>query len=98
VFSGLENPVHLAILLLIVLLVFGAKRLPEIGRGIGQGMREFKDSVSGAASEPSAERREALAAPQEAPVAQPAAQAAVATPAAAEQPAPQQEPARADGA
>lgn len=45
--TGLTNPLHLAILFLIVLLVFGAKRLPEIGRSLGSGMREFKDSVSG---------------------------------------------------
>ena len=34
-------------LLLLALLLFGAKRLPEIGRSLGTGMREFKDSVSG---------------------------------------------------
>jgi len=44
---GLENPVHIALVLIVVLLLFGAKRLPEMGRGLGEGMREFKDSVSG---------------------------------------------------
>jgi sec-independent protein translocase protein TatA len=34
-------------LLILALLLFGAKRLPEIGRSLGTGMREFKDSVSG---------------------------------------------------
>lgn len=34
-------------LLLLALLLFGAKRLPEIGRSLGSGMREFKDSVTG---------------------------------------------------
>jgi len=43
---GLTNPMHLAILLAIVLLLFGAKRVPEIGRSLGTGMREFKDSVT----------------------------------------------------
>jgi sec-independent protein translocase protein TatA len=43
---GLTSPSHLAILLLIVLLLFGAKRVPEIGRSLGSGMREFKDSVT----------------------------------------------------
>jgi sec-independent protein translocase protein TatA len=38
---------ELAILLLVALLVFGPKRLPEMGRSLGRGMREFKDSVSG---------------------------------------------------
>jgi sec-independent protein translocase protein TatA len=37
----------LIILLIVALLVFGPKRLPEIGRSLGRGMREFKDSVSG---------------------------------------------------
>ena len=44
---GLDNPVHILILLIVVLLVFGAKRLPEIGRSLGEGMRGFKDSLSG---------------------------------------------------
>jgi len=43
---GLTNPMHLAILFGIVLLLFGAKRVPEIGRSLGTGMREFKDSVT----------------------------------------------------
>jgi len=44
---GLDNPVHVAFLVVILLLVFGAKRLPEMGRSIGTGMREFKESISG---------------------------------------------------
>ena len=50
---GLDNPIHLAFLLLIVLLVFGAKRLPEIGRSLGSGLRGFKESVSGDIKQPS---------------------------------------------
>jgi TatA/E family protein of Tat protein translocase len=38
---------ELMILLVVLLLIFGAKRLPEMGRSLGKGMREFKDSVSG---------------------------------------------------
>lgn len=44
---GLENPLHIAILLVVVLLVFGAKRLPEMGKSLGEGLRGFKDSMSG---------------------------------------------------
>lgn len=44
---GLDNPLHILILLVVVLLVFGAKRLPEMGRSLGDGMRGFKDSLSG---------------------------------------------------
>ena len=44
---GLENPLHILILVVVVLLVFGAKRVPEIGRSLGEGIRGFKDSISG---------------------------------------------------
>ena len=50
---GLDNPLHIAFLVVILLLVFGAKRLPEIGRSLGSGMREFKDSVTSEAKAPS---------------------------------------------
>jgi sec-independent protein translocase protein TatA len=42
-----SNPVHIVILLGIALLLFGGKRLPEIGRSLGSGMREFKDAITG---------------------------------------------------
>jgi len=44
---GLDNPIHLAFLLVLLLLVFGAKRLPEMGRSLGAGMRGFKEAVTG---------------------------------------------------
>jgi sec-independent protein translocase protein TatA len=44
---GLDNPLHIAIVLVVVLLVFGAKKLPEMGRGLGEGMRGFKSGISG---------------------------------------------------
>jgi sec-independent protein translocase protein TatA len=44
---GLDNPVHLMLLLVVLLLVFGAKRLPEMGRSLGHGLRGFKDAISG---------------------------------------------------
>jgi sec-independent protein translocase protein TatA len=47
---GLDNPLHLAFLVLLLLLVFGAKRLPEMGRSLGAGMRGFRESISGDAS------------------------------------------------
>jgi sec-independent protein translocase protein TatA len=37
----------LVVILIVALLVFGPKRLPEMGRSLGKGMREFKDSISG---------------------------------------------------
>ena len=41
------GPLELGILLLIVLIIFGPKRLPGLGRQLGSGMREFKDSITG---------------------------------------------------
>jgi sec-independent protein translocase protein TatA len=46
VFSGI-GPTELIIVLVIVLLIFGPKRLPGLGKQLGSGMREFKDSISG---------------------------------------------------
>jgi sec-independent protein translocase protein TatA len=53
--SGLENPVHILMLLVVVLLIFGAKRLPELGRSLGTGLREFKTSVTGESSDTGSE-------------------------------------------
>ncbi|HEX3455474.1 MAG TPA: twin-arginine translocase TatA/TatE family subunit [Gaiellaceae bacterium] len=55
---GLTNPTHLALLFLLALVLFGAKRLPEIGKSLGTGMREFKDSVSHQALPEATEQRE----------------------------------------
>ena len=52
---GLTQPTHIIILLGIVLLLFGAKRLPEMGRALGSGMREFKDAVTGNSATPPGE-------------------------------------------
>jgi sec-independent protein translocase protein TatA len=41
------GPLELILILVVVLLLFGAKRLPELGRSLGSGMKEFKDSVTG---------------------------------------------------
>ena len=41
------SPMELIIILVVVLIVFGPKRLPDLGRSLGRGMREFKDSVTG---------------------------------------------------
>ena len=48
-----ETPWHLVLLALIALLLFGGKRLPEMGRSLGHGMREFKDAVTGNSPAPS---------------------------------------------
>jgi sec-independent protein translocase protein TatA len=55
--SGLLAPSHLILLALAALLIFGPKRLPEIGRSLGKGLREFKDAVTGSeGNDPKAEQ------------------------------------------
>jgi sec-independent protein translocase protein TatA len=44
---GILSPVHVAFLLVIVVLLFGAKRLPELGSSLGTGLRDFKQSLKG---------------------------------------------------
>jgi len=70
---GLDNPLHIAFLVVILLLVFGARRLPEIGRSLGSGMREFKDGVTGEkpALTPTAQQQQPPVAQPQAPAAQP---------------------------
>jgi sec-independent protein translocase protein TatA len=55
------GPFELAIVLVIALVVFGPKRLPELGRSLGKGIREFRGSLSGESHEP--ERRETIEPP-----------------------------------
>jgi sec-independent protein translocase protein TatA len=49
------SPTEIIILVVVLLLVFGSRRLPEIGRSVGKGMREFKNSVTGKDEEPKLE-------------------------------------------
>jgi sec-independent protein translocase protein TatA len=56
---ALDNPLHIAFLLVILLLVFGAKRLPEMGRSLGAGLRGFKESINGETPETAAGPAEA---------------------------------------
>lgn len=89
---GLDNPVHIVLLVVVLSLVFGAKRLPEVGKALGEGLRGFKDSVAPVTSLKDSLSLTSAPAPAPAP---PVAQASppVAAPApvavaAAEQPAP----------
>jgi len=56
---------EILILLLVVLLVFGPKRLPEMGRSLGKGMREVKDSISGIEKEDEPEPQRQLPPPEQ---------------------------------
>lgn len=64
------GPLELAIVLVIVLVIFGPKRLPTLGRQLGSGMREFKDSITGRGGDDDEDERPQLTATQaEEPVA-----------------------------
>jgi sec-independent protein translocase protein TatA len=61
---GYFQPWHIVLFLLIALLLFGGKRLPEIGRSLGHGMREFKDAVTGNTPPPADDAQPELPAAQ----------------------------------
>jgi sec-independent protein translocase protein TatA len=58
-FTGLESPTHLLIVLVIVLLLFGGKRIPELAKGLGTGVREFRKGFE-SGSEEEEEKKERL--------------------------------------
>ena len=58
-FVPTPGPLEIAIILLIVLIIFGPKRLPDLGKSLGSGLRNFKDSVTGKDGD---EKREELTA------------------------------------
>jgi sec-independent protein translocase protein TatA len=66
------GPLEIAVVLVIVLIIFGPKRLPELGQSMGRGIREFKSSLSGDKDKDSPEekRRELQASQDAAPVAE----------------------------
>jgi sec-independent protein translocase protein TatA len=51
-FDGLFQPSHLLIILVVALFIFGPKKLPELGQGLGKGIRSFRDSMKAASEEP----------------------------------------------
>ncbi len=50
--EGLLRPQHLLIILVVALFVFGGKKLPELGKGLGEGIKGFRDSMRNITSEP----------------------------------------------
>ena len=75
------GPLEIAVVLIIVLIIFGPKRLPELGQSMGRGIREFKASISGDKDEDSPEEKRPELQASEAQPAQPAASAATDKPA-----------------
>lgn len=55
---GNVGPLEILVVLVIALIVFGPKRLPELGRSLGRGIREFRGSISGEADENGSEQQE----------------------------------------
>jgi sec-independent protein translocase protein TatA len=53
----LFQPMHLLVLGLVVIVFFGGKKLPELGKGLGEGLRGFKDGMKGLSEEDAAEQR-----------------------------------------
>ncbi len=54
-FEGIFQPMHLLVILFVALLVFGPKKLPELGKGLGEGIRGFKQGISGSNPEAKSE-------------------------------------------
>jgi sec-independent protein translocase protein TatA len=53
---GIESPVHLAFIAVVALIVLGPKRLPEVARALGHGLREFREAVGQQAEQPPAQQ------------------------------------------
>ena len=60
--DGLFQPTHLLVILVIALFVFGPKKLPELGQGLGKGIRSFRDSMKAATEDPEKTERSTPAA------------------------------------
>jgi sec-independent protein translocase protein TatA len=55
--EGLFQPTHLVFIMLLLLIFFGGKKLPELGRGLGAGIKEFKDALKTGMNEPPADKK-----------------------------------------
>lgn len=51
-FTDILQPTHLLVILVVALLVLGPKRLPEVGRSLGRGLRDFREAINGSHDEP----------------------------------------------
>jgi sec-independent protein translocase protein TatA len=61
--GDLFQPTHLLVLGVIVFLLFGAKRLPELGKGLGEGLKGFKDGIKNAGNDPASNVQQQTVAP-----------------------------------
>jgi len=60
-FEGLFQPMHLIIILVIALIIFGPGKLPELGKGLGKSIREFKKAMSGEDDKPNTDVKKEIA-------------------------------------
>lgn len=65
--DNLFTPTHLIIILVIALLVFGPRKLPELGKGLGEGLKGFKEGIKGATDTPKQENIAKVETPQPPP-------------------------------
>jgi sec-independent protein translocase protein TatA len=67
--EGLLQPQHLLIILVVALFIFGPKKLPELGHGLGKGIRSFRESMKAATEEPEkSEKAEKIETPNDTPI------------------------------
>lgn len=62
---GTPGPLEIIIIFLVILLIFGAKRIPEIARGLGKGIREFKQATSEISKELTVEEKPSIQPPRQ---------------------------------
>jgi sec-independent protein translocase protein TatA len=75
-FGDALQPWHLLVLAVVVFLLFGARRLPELGKGLGEGLKGFKEGLKGITDSPAAPTAQQAAVPAPPPVSTPAGPAA----------------------
>jgi len=63
--EGLLQPQHLLLILAVAVIFFGPKKLPELGQGLGKGIRSFRESMKAATEEPEKPERTSAASPSE---------------------------------
>jgi sec-independent protein translocase protein TatA len=66
--EGLLQPQHLLIILVVALFIFGPKKLPELGQGLGKGIRSFRESMKAATQEPEPEKTDKIETPTDTPI------------------------------